>query len=99
MAPMDDASSTTGESTDMLLPGRPLLHMFLHRLALTLLVAATLTVSSTGAANAALVSGLQDGLVTTVSQPAVITFAPDGRLFIGEKASGQIRIYKAGALL
>lgn len=51
------------------------------------------------ASQAAVPSGFQDSLVATVSQPSVLAFAPDGRLFIGEKASGRIRIYENGALL
>ncbi len=44
--------------------------------------------------------GFQDGVVASaLSQPAVLAFAPDGRLFIGEKASGVIRIVENGTLL
>src|SRR5262249_57374891 len=38
-------------------------------------------------------SGFQVASVATgISQPAVIAFAPDGRLFIGDKSSGTIRV-------
>jgi glucose/arabinose dehydrogenase len=44
--------------------------------------------------------GFQDGVVASgLSQPATLAFAPDGRLFIGEKASGRIRVVENGALL
>ncbi|HEY2387115.1 MAG TPA: PQQ-dependent sugar dehydrogenase [Candidatus Binatia bacterium] len=44
--------------------------------------------------------GFQDGIVASgLSQPAVLAFAPDGRLFIGEKASGKIRVVENGSLL
>ncbi len=53
-----------------------------------------------GTAHGAVVaSGFQDAQVTTTSGPSVLAFAPDGRLFIGEKASGKIRVFKSGALL
>jgi len=53
-----------------------------------------------GSANAAVVAnGFQDAVVATVPSPSVLAFAPDGRLFIGEKASGKIRVFKSGALL
>ena len=34
-----------------------------------------------------------------LSQPAALGFAPDGRLFFTEKASGRVRVIKNGALL
>ncbi|MBI3769058.1 MAG: PQQ-dependent sugar dehydrogenase [Deltaproteobacteria bacterium] len=44
--------------------------------------------------------GFQDTVVATgLNGPAVLAFAPDGRLFIGEHASGKIRVVKNGALL
>ncbi len=44
--------------------------------------------------------GFQDSVVaSSLSQPAVLAFAPDGRLFIGEKASGKIRVVENGTLL
>jgi len=44
--------------------------------------------------------GFQDTLVAgSLSQPATLAFSPDGRLFIGEKASGKIRIVENGTLL
>ena len=72
----------------------------MHLLHLTLVSAITVTLlARTPVTDAAVVNGFQDGPVATVSQPSVITFAPDGRLFIGEKASGRIRVYKGGVLL
>ena len=45
-------------------------------------------------------AGFQDTPVATgLDAPAVLVFAPDGRLFIGEQASGKIRVVKNGALL
>ena len=44
--------------------------------------------------------GFQDSLVASgLSAPATLAFAPDGRLFIGEKASGKVRVVKNGSLL
>ncbi len=54
----------------------------------------------TSPTHAAVANGFQDAVVvTSLSGPSVLAFAPDGRLFIGEKASGRIRVYKNGALL
>jgi glucose/arabinose dehydrogenase len=45
-------------------------------------------------------SGFQDTLVAGgIAQPSVLAFAPDGRLFVGEKASGKVRIVSGGSLL
>src|SRR6185436_1042392 len=42
----------------------------------------------------------EDVLVASgVTAPSVLTFAPDGRLFVGEKPTGRIRIVKNGAML
>ena len=46
------------------------------------------------------VAGFQDlEVVSGLSQPAALGFAPDGRLFFTEKASGRVRVIKNGALL
>jgi glucose/arabinose dehydrogenase len=53
-----------------------------------------------GAEGATVPAGFQDLQVASgVSAPAVLAFAPDGRLFIGEKATGRIRVVKNGVLL
>src|SRR5689334_7818436 len=45
-------------------------------------------------------SGFQDSVVISgLDGPATLVFAPDGRLFIGEKASGKVKVWKNGALL
>ena len=45
-------------------------------------------------------AGFQDlEVVSGLSQPAALGFAPDGRLFFTEKASGRVRVIKNGALL
>ncbi len=45
-------------------------------------------------------SGFQDTVLTSgLSSPTMLAFAPDGRLFIAEKATGRIRIFKNGVLL
>ena len=68
--------------------------------ALTLVVLLCQILLGPGRADAAVAAaGFQDASIATVANPSVLAFAPDGRLFIGEKASGKIRVYKAGALL
>ena len=70
---------------------------------LLLLVALIALGATGGISTAAAVSvplGFQDTLVAgSLSQPATLAFSPDGRLFIGEKASGKIRIVENGTLL
>src|SRR4029453_11554419 len=47
---------------------------------------------------AAVPSGFQDTTVASgISAPAALGFAPDGRLFVAEKASGRLRLLKKGA--
>jgi glucose/arabinose dehydrogenase len=70
----------------------------MHLLLLALVIVARLALG-VSPSHAAVPAGFQETVVASVSQPSVIGFAPDGRLFIGEKASGRIRIYKNGALL
>ncbi len=44
--------------------------------------------------------GFQDTVVTSaVSGPSVLAFAPDGRLFVGEKGTGRIHVIQEGTLL
>src|SRR5262249_26228637 len=51
-------------------------------------------------ARAAVPAGFQDVVVASgLSAPSALAFAPDGRLFVGEKASGRIRVVKNGTLL
>src|SRR5215210_6508586 len=49
-------------------------------------------------AAAAIPEGFEDGLVTSVNAPTALAFAPDGRMLVTSK-SGQLRVYKDGALL
>jgi glucose/arabinose dehydrogenase len=66
-----------------------------------LLVAAAMSpLTADGAAAATVPAGFQDVQVANgLAAPAVLAFAPDGRLFVGEKASGRIRVVKNGALV
>ena len=43
-------------------------------------------VANAEVARAAIASGFQDAVVASASAPSTLAFAPDGRLFIGEKA-------------
>ena len=47
---------------------------------------------------AALPSGFEDGLVTSVDNPTALAFAPDGRMLVTSKP-GQLWVYKDGRLL
>jgi glucose/arabinose dehydrogenase len=61
-------------------------------LSLLLLLAATRL-------SAAVPAGFQDTLVASnIVQPTTIAFAPDGRMFLAEKASGKIKIVKNGVI-
>src|SRR6185369_14589322 len=66
--------------------------------ALVLLVSAALP--RVAPAAAAVPLGFQDTVVATgVPQASVLAAAPDGRIFVGEKGSGKVRVIKNGALL
>jgi glucose/arabinose dehydrogenase len=66
----------------------------------TLLLAAASLAAAAPATAAGVPTGFQDTTVASgVSQPAALGFAPDGRLFVAEKASGRLRVVKNGALL
>lgn len=46
------------------------------------------------------VDGFSDTVIaSSLDQPAVIAAAPDGRIFVGEKSSGKVKIIKNGGLL
>ncbi len=68
----------------------------MHSFVSLLVVAATFLAPPSG--RAALVPGFQDAAVVSVASPSVLAFSPDGRLFIGEKSSGKVRVYANGAL-
>ncbi len=50
-------------------------------------------------ANGAVPSGFQDTIVASVALPSALAAAPDGRLFVAEKATGRVRVIENGALL
>jgi glucose/arabinose dehydrogenase len=64
----------------------------------TLFFVAALSTAST--VLGAVPSGFQDSTVASgIAEPVALAFAPDGRLFVAEKATGRLRIVKNGSLL
>ena len=65
-----------------------------------LVVCLVLLLGGAAAHAAAVPAGYQLLTVATgIASPSALAFAPDGRLFVLEKASGRVRVVKNGALL